>query len=153
MASHSSRRSSKGDTRWANGTMIPLPGKTSWRETNPSEEYRPWSFSIQSHLQSIRNAIAAGVPLLCGTDLPPADDLGGLPATVLEMKLLEEAGLSRLAAHETATVNPAKLMGAADRSSSVQPSFFADLIAVTTTPWTTWPPSALSVSCYRRAGP
>ena len=70
MASHSSRRSSKGDTRWANGTMIPLPGKTSWRETNPSEEYRPWSFSIQSHLQSIRNAIAAGVPLLCGTDLP-----------------------------------------------------------------------------------
>ena len=83
----------------------------------------------------------------------PADDVGGLPATVLEMKLLEEAGLSRLAAHETATVNPAKLMGAADRSSSVQPSFFADLIAVTTTPWTTWPPSALSVSCYRRAGP
>ena len=73
MASHSSRRSSKGDTRWENGTMIPLPGKTSWRETNPSEEYRPWSFSIQSHLQSIRNAIAAGVPLLCGTDLPPAD--------------------------------------------------------------------------------
>ena len=86
----------------------------------------------------------------------PATELFGRPLVAKPGHLADgqySQGLSRLAAHETATVNPAKLMGAADRSSSVQPSFFADLIAVTTTPWTTWPPSALSVSCYRRAGP
>ena len=44
------------------------------------------------HLESIRNAIAAGVPLLCGTDLPPADDVGGLPATVVELLSAREGG-------------------------------------------------------------
>ena len=90
--------------------------------------------AADGHLESIKNAIAAGVTLLCGTDLPPADDVGGLPATVLEMKLLEEAGLSRLAALQTATINPAKLMGAADRIGQVKPGFFADLIAVDENP-------------------
>ena len=47
---------------------------------------------------------------------------------------MEEAGLSRLLALETATVNPAKLMGAADRISQVQHGFFADLIAVDDNP-------------------
>ena len=68
--------------------------------------------AADGHLQSIKNAIAARVPLLCGTDLPPADDVGGLPATVVELMLLEEAGLSRLSALQTATINPARLMGA-----------------------------------------
>jgi hypothetical protein len=48
MASHSSRRDPNGDVRWANGTIMPLPGKTPWRETNPSEAHRLWLFSMQS---------------------------------------------------------------------------------------------------------
>jgi len=40
MASHSSASQLEGRHPVGNGTMIPLPGKTSWRETNPSEEYR-----------------------------------------------------------------------------------------------------------------
>ena len=90
--------------------------------------------AADGHLQSIRNAIGAGIPLLCGTDLPPADDVGGLPATVLEMKLLQEAGLSRVAALQTATTNPAKLMGAADHIGQVQPGFGADLVVVDENP-------------------
>ena len=27
---------------------MPLPGKTPWRETNPSEAHRLWLFSMQS---------------------------------------------------------------------------------------------------------
>jgi imidazolonepropionase-like amidohydrolase len=86
------------------------------------------------HLESIRHAIAAGVPLLCGTDLPPADDVGGLPSTVVELMLLEGAGLTRLAALQTATVNPARLMGAADEIGQVRPGFRADLVVVDDNP-------------------
>jgi imidazolonepropionase-like amidohydrolase len=101
------------------------------------------------HLESITHAIAAGIPLLCGTDLPPADDVGGLPATVVELLLLEEAGLSRLAALQTATTTPARLMGADGRTGQpqarpsrigdarigqVQPGFRADLIVVDQNP-------------------
>ena len=59
-------------------------------------------------------------PLLCGTDLPPADDVGGLPATVVELLLLEEAGLSRLAALRTATTTPA-VTGGRGRARSARP--------------------------------
>jgi imidazolonepropionase-like amidohydrolase len=90
--------------------------------------------AAEGHLQSIKNAIEARVPLLCGTDLPPADDVGGLPATVLEMKLLEEAGLSRLAALHTATTNPARLMGVPDQIGQLQPGFRADLMVVDENP-------------------
>jgi len=90
--------------------------------------------AADGHLQSIRNAIAARVPLLCGTDLPPADDVGGLPATVVELMLLEEAGLSRLSALQTATINPARLMRADDRIGQVRPGFRADLVVVDDNP-------------------
>jgi imidazolonepropionase-like amidohydrolase len=86
--------------------------------------------AADGHLESIRHAIAAGVPLLCGTDLPPADDVGGLPSTVVELTLLEEAGLSRLAALQTATINPARLVGAAGEIGQARPGFRADLVVV-----------------------
>lgn len=50
------------------------------------------------------------------------------------MKLLQEAGLSRVAALQTATTNPAKLMGAADHIGQVQPGFGADLVVVDENP-------------------
>jgi imidazolonepropionase-like amidohydrolase len=90
--------------------------------------------AADGHLQSIKNAIAAHVPLLCGTDLPPADDVGGLPATVVELLALEQAGLSRLAALQTATVNPARLMGAAGQIGQVTPGSRADLIVLEDNP-------------------
>jgi imidazolonepropionase-like amidohydrolase len=86
------------------------------------------------HLESIKNAIAAGVPLLCGTDLPPGDDVGGFPATVAELLLLEEAGLSRPAALRTATTTPAGLMRVAGEIGQVQPGFRADLVVVDENP-------------------
>jgi imidazolonepropionase-like amidohydrolase len=90
--------------------------------------------AADGHLQSIKNAIAARIPLLCGTDLPPADDVGGLPSTVVELMLLEEAGLSRLSALQTATINPARLMRAEDQIGQVSPGFRADLIVVDDNP-------------------
>ena len=74
------------------------------------------------------------MPLLCGTDLPPADDVGGLPATVVEMRLLEGAGLSRLGALQTATTNPARLMGVEGEIGQARPGFRADLVVVDDNP-------------------
>lgn len=90
--------------------------------------------AADGHLQSIRHAIAAGVPLLCGTDLPPADDVGGLPSTVVEMMLLEQAGLSRLGALQAATTTPARLMGVPDQIGQVRPGLRADLVVVDDNP-------------------
>ena len=66
--------------------------------------------------------------------MPPADDVGGLPSTVVELMLLEEAGLSRLSALQTATINPARLMGVEDQIGQVSPGFRADLIVVDDNP-------------------
>jgi imidazolonepropionase-like amidohydrolase len=90
--------------------------------------------AADGHLQSIKNAIASGVPLLCGTDLPPADDVGGLPSTVVELMLLEEAGLSRLAALQTATLNPARLMRAEDQIGRLGEGLRADVMVLDDNP-------------------
>lgn len=86
--------------------------------------------AADGHLQSIQHAIAVGVPLLCGTDLPPADDVGGLPSTVLEMMLLEQAGLTRLGALQAATTTAARLLGVPDQIGQVQVGFRADLVVL-----------------------
>ena len=107
-----------------------------WMRANGFEEATIANarLAADGHLESIRHAIAAGVPLLCGTDLPPADDVGGLPSTVVELLLLEEAGLSRLAALRAATTNPARLVGAAAEIGQVRPGFRADLVVVDDNP-------------------
>jgi imidazolonepropionase-like amidohydrolase len=92
------------------------------------------SAAAPAHFESIRTAIGAGVSLLCGTDLPPGDDVGGLPATVYEMRQLELAGLSRLGALQAATVNPARLMGVATEIGQARAGFRADLIVVENNP-------------------
>lgn len=82
------------------------------------------------HWQSTQRAIAAGVPILCGTDLPPADDVGGTPATLWEMQLLHQAGLSRLRALQSATTTPARLMGLESTLGLLRPRSAADLLVV-----------------------
>jgi imidazolonepropionase-like amidohydrolase len=48
--------------------------------------------------------------------------------------LLEEAGLSRLAALQTATTTPAALVGAAGEIGQARPGFRADLVLVDENP-------------------
>lgn len=90
--------------------------------------------AADTHLASIRRSIVAGVTLLAGTDLPPGDDVGGLPATVVEMQALEQAGLSRLGALRAATTNPASLLGAETALGQVRPGFRADLVVLEQNP-------------------
>ncbi len=90
--------------------------------------------TAEGHRRSIERAVAAGIPLLAGTDLPPADDVGGLTATVYELTLLERAGLSRLEALRSATSTPARLLGAAGELGTLRPGARADLLVLDTDP-------------------
>lgn len=81
------------------------------------------------HQESVRTAIECGVQVAVGTDLLPTDPSGGTIATVHEIELLVEAGLSPLKAIEAATSVPAAVNGVADRLGRIEEGMIADLIA------------------------
>jgi imidazolonepropionase-like amidohydrolase len=86
--------------------------------------------AADEHLVSIRRAVAHGVSLCCGTDLLPSDPVDGTVATVREVELLVEAGLTPLAAISAATVNSARLCGVDDQVGTLEAGKFADLLVV-----------------------
>jgi imidazolonepropionase-like amidohydrolase len=88
----------------------------------------------KKHMQSAANAIAAGVRIAVGTDLLPSDPLDGTNATIREVELLTEAGMSPLAALHAATGNSAALCGVAEVTGTLEAGKEADLIAVSGMP-------------------
>lgn len=88
----------------------------------------------QKHMQSAANAIAAGVRIAVGTDLLPSDPLDGTNATIREVELLVEAGLSPLAALHAATGSSAALCGVDKVTGTLEKGKAADLIAVSGMP-------------------
>jgi imidazolonepropionase-like amidohydrolase len=91
----------------------------------------PWSakkaLEIAPHArESIKIAIQAGVPIAFGTDAGvfPHGENGD------EFRLLVEAGMSPLAAIQSATTEAAKLLGQEKQLGALKPGFFADLVAV-----------------------
>ena len=78
---------------------------------------------------------AAGVPILAGSDsgafnsyIYPGASLQG------ELELLVQAGLTPLQALQAATINGAKFMGVASRTSTIAPGKDADLVLLTGNP-------------------
>jgi imidazolonepropionase-like amidohydrolase len=87
----------------------------------------------RSAAQSLRYLKEAGVPLVLGTDsgnwpLFPYYFHG--PTTWRELRLLAEAGLSPQEVLRAATVNPAKMLGLADKIGTVEVGKMADLVVV-----------------------
>lgn len=75
----------------------------------------------------------AGVPLLAGTDSPLFTMAPG-QALHLELQAMVQAGLSPLAALQTATVNPAKFLEIEDDLGSIAEGKFADLLLLNKDP-------------------
>ncbi|MDR7519190.1 MAG: amidohydrolase family protein [Armatimonadota bacterium] len=82
------------------------------------------------HLASIRRAAARGVTLCCGTDLLPSDPVDGTVATIREVELLTDCGLTPLEAIRAATFNSARLCGVDAETGTLEAGKQADLIAV-----------------------
>lgn len=78
----------------------------------------------------IRRFYEAGGMILAGTDEVPFPPFG----VSEEMRLLVDAGLPPFAALQTATINPARAMGWADRLGSVEVGKLADLVLLDANP-------------------
>jgi imidazolonepropionase-like amidohydrolase len=65
-----------------------------------------------------------------GTDLPPHAPYDGTSATVRELEFMVEAGMTDLAALQSATVRPVEWLDASDRLGSLGVGKRADLVVV-----------------------
>lgn len=95
------------------------------RTTSP-ERLRTRRATQERGLDSVRRAVAAGVPLALGTDAgvhPHGRNLA-------ELARLVQVGLSPLAAVTAGTLQGARLLGLEDRLGSVEPGKTADLVVV-----------------------
>ncbi|MGY2066731.1 amidohydrolase family protein [Blastococcus sp. SYSU DS0619] len=83
----------------------------------------------ERHLESYRSALAAGVSVMLGSDMPPFWQFEGTSAAVRELEHMAENGLEPFDAVAAATLVPATWLGAQDDIGSVEPGKFADLVA------------------------
>jgi hypothetical protein len=74
-------------------------------------------------VQLVGRLHAAGVPIVAGTD-------GWGLELVREIEIYQQAGMSAAEALQTATINPARLVGAADRTGSIAVGKEADMVLV-----------------------
>ncbi|GAA1181152.1 amidohydrolase family protein [Ornithinimicrobium humiphilum] len=79
------------------------------------------------HWASLQRAIAAGVRIVMGSDMPPYAPFDGTTATVREMEFMEEAGMSPREVLAAATSRAAEWLGADDLG-TLRPGSRADLL-------------------------
>ena len=80
------------------------------------------------YIQTVGLMHQAGVPMLAGSDTPPNGDYTPGIALHFELQAMVKAGLSPLAALQTATVNPAKFFDIEHDIGSIAKGKFADLL-------------------------
>ncbi len=81
----------------------------------------------------IQQLDAAGVPFLLGADAPQMFNVPGF-ATLFELEVLVEAGLSPFAALQSGTLNPALFLGLEESFGTVEVGKRADLILLSANP-------------------
>lgn len=84
----------------------------------------------KSHWASLQTAIRTGVNVAMGSDQFPYEPNEGTVASVREIELYHEAGMTQLQALRTATVNTARMLGADQDLGTVAVGKYADLIAL-----------------------
>jgi imidazolonepropionase-like amidohydrolase len=84
----------------------------------------------KSHWAALQAAIRSGVDIAMGSDQFPYEPNEGTVASVREIELYREAGMTNLQALRTATVNAARMLGAEQDLGSIAVGKYADLIAL-----------------------
>jgi imidazolonepropionase-like amidohydrolase len=123
----------------AGAYLVPTLGVTRSPDWMKANRFEQWTIDKAlaagtDHLDSIRFAIAAGVKLVNGTDIPPGDTDGGVTVAVREMEHMVAAGLSPLEALRATTLRAAELLRLDREIGAVEPGYAADLVAVRSNP-------------------
>ena len=109
----------------------------SWMRKNHFEEH-----SIQNalraserHLESVKRAIRANIPMVNGTDYPPGDLVDGLSAALHEMYLMQGAGLTVQKTLASISTTAAALLNQSKTLGQIAPDYFGDFITVKENPF------------------
>lgn len=86
------------------------------------------------HWESLQHAIAAGVPIAMGSDMPPQAPYDGTTATVREIELMVEAGMTPVEALRASTSRGAHWLGGDGVFGSVVVGAAADLLVLDADP-------------------
>lgn len=96
----------------------------------PEHQVRKGREAAKTHRQSVVHAHKHGVKICVGSDMLPSDPTDGTNATVREIELLVECGLSPMEAITAATANGAELCGLQDVTGTLKPGLMGDFIVV-----------------------
>ena len=101
--------------------------------SNKPEALKPRLEVHRKQMEQVAMMHRAGVQILAGTDF---SDWGQVPGIDLhnELALFVEAGFTPLEALQTATLNPAKLLGRTDTFGTIQPGRVADMVILNMNP-------------------
>lgn len=95
-----------------------------------SPEEATWGQMLEFHAQQFRKQLAAGVPMVVGSDAGPFPH--GTQAR--EFVLMVKYGMTPLAALQAGTINGAKLLGWQGQIAALKEGYFADITAVPNNP-------------------
>jgi imidazolonepropionase-like amidohydrolase len=84
----------------------------------------------QAHWAALQAAIRTDVNIAMGSDQFPYEPNEGTVASVREIELYRDAGMTNLQALRTATVNAARMLGAEQDLGLIAPGKYADMIAL-----------------------
>jgi len=88
----------------------------------------------KAHWAALQSAIRNGVNIAMGSDQFPWEPNQGTVASIREIELYQEAGMTHLQALRTATVYTAKMLGAEADLGTIAPGKYADIIALDADP-------------------
>lgn len=86
------------------------------------------------HWASLQRAIASGVPIVMGSDMPPFAPFDETSATVREMEFMAEAGMTPQAVLAAATTSAAEWLGAGEQLGTLEVGRQADLLLLDADP-------------------
>ena len=75
-----------------------------------------------------------GVPIALATDQFPYEPNGGTTATVAEAEIYVQAGMTSLQALQSATIQPARMLGMEADVGSLTPGRYADIVMLPANP-------------------
>jgi imidazolonepropionase-like amidohydrolase len=99
----------------------------------------PWYLArrdsvAKHHWKALEMAIEEGVNIALGTDQLPSAPTDGTTATAREAQYYVEAGMTPQQALRSATIEPARMLGADDEIGSLEAGKYADIVALAENP-------------------